>query len=111
MPPNKRTTINFVIIFYNGTLSKFYFLHKHLQQLKLMEDDALVHRSSLLLQWKQAHGMAKIIWPTNSLDLNSIENLYKVVKDLLQHCPTPKNKEGMAQNMGYNIFRATPNVD
>jgi transposase len=64
-----------------------------------MEDGAPVHRSSLTLQWRQAHGLEKLIWPTNSLDLNPIENLWKIVKDLLRHRPRLKNKEEMAQTI------------
>jgi hypothetical protein len=34
---------------------------------------------------------------TKSPDFTLIENLWKIVKDLLQHHPRPKNKEKMAQ--------------
>ena len=66
MPPNKRVAQNFVTFnVYKGALNGFYFLYDHSQKLKLMEDGALVHYISLLLQWRQAHGMAKLIWLAN----------------------------------------------
>jgi hypothetical protein len=40
IPPDKRTTSNFVSIIYEATLRGFYFLHDHPQQLKLIEDGA-----------------------------------------------------------------------
>jgi hypothetical protein len=80
-----------------------------------MEDGTLDHRSSLPLQWRQPHGMAKLIWHANSLDLNPIETLWKIIKNLLQHHPRPKNKEKMAQTIqsrwDTRIFGATPNFN
>ena len=93
MPLDKITSNDFVTIVYKATLSGFYFLHDYHEQLKLMEDGAPVHYSSLTLQWRQTHGLAKLVWLANSPNLNPIENLWKIVKDLLRHHPRPKNKE------------------
>ena len=95
MPLDNRTTSNFVTIAFEAILSRFKLLHDHPQQLKLMEGGALVHCSSFLFKGRQAHGMAQLIWHANSPNLNPIENLWKIVKDLLRHRPRPKIKEEM----------------
>ena len=83
---------HFVQKVYESTFSGFYFMHDELDELTLMEDSASVHRSKYSKSWRQAHGMKKLVWPTNSPDLNPIENFWKIVKDLLRHHNMPKNK-------------------
>ena len=92
MAQGKRTTAYIVEKVYEGTLSKFYFMHDKPHELTLMEDGAHVHQSKLPENWRQAHGKKKLFWPLNSLDLNSIENFWKIVKDLLHHQSMLKNK-------------------
>ena len=41
--------------------------------------------------------MKKLVWPPNSAHLNPIENLWKIVKDLLRHHNMPKSKLEMIQ--------------
>ena len=43
--------------------------------------------------------MTKITWPTNSPDLNPIENVWMILKDHVQNRPRPKNKEEMIQSI------------
>jgi hypothetical protein len=78
--------------------------------LKHIEDGAPVHQAHF-----SCNGEVKLVWLANSQDLNPIENLWKIVKGLLQHHPNPKNQGGNGThhsiNMGYNIFGATPNFD
>ena len=87
----------FVQKVYEDILSGFYFMHNEPDELILMEDDALVHRSKYSKSWRQAHGMKKLVWLVNSPDLNPIENLWKILKDLLRHHNMPKNKQEMIQ--------------
>nr|PNR48331.1 hypothetical protein PHYPA_012807 [Physcomitrium patens] len=96
---DKRSARDFVTIVYEGVLSGFYFLHDDLEQLILMEDGAPVHRSSLPLQWRCAHGIEKLFWPANSPDLNPIENVWMVVKDLLKHHSRPNSKLEMIEKI------------
>lgn len=99
IPSNMRTASDFVNLVYEGTFSGFYFMHDDREQMILMEDGAPVHRSLLPLQWREAHGVKKLNWPANSPDLNPIENVWKIVKDLLRHHGRPRNKEEMVQTI------------
>ena len=43
------------------------------------------------------HQIKKINWPSNSSNLNSIENLLKIIKDLLRYHNKLKNKQKIIQ--------------
>jgi len=47
MPSDRRTSVDFVDIVYEGRLSDFYFLHDDPQSLLFMEDGAPVHCNTL----------------------------------------------------------------
>jgi transposase len=49
-----------------------------------MEDGAPTHRSNAPKVWREEHGVNKLEWPPQSPDLNSIENLWKQMKDAVQ---------------------------
>ena len=68
-------------------------MHDEPQELTLMEDGAPLYRSKLPESWRQAHGMKKLVWPPNSPYRNPIENLWKIVKDLLCHHNMPISKK------------------
>ena len=63
--------------------------------LVLMEDGAPVHRSVLAKEWRQRRGLEKMDWPSNSPDLNPIENVWKWLKDGIQKKFQPNNLDEM----------------
>ena len=99
MPQGEKTAADFVENVYEGILSGFYFMHDQPHELILMEDGVAIHQSKLLENWRQAHGMKKLIWPPNSPNLNSIQNLWNIIKNMLCHHNRPKNKQEMIQTI------------
>ena len=61
---------------WNNAFSGFYFMHDNPHELILMEDGTPVHCSKLPQDWRQAHGIQKLVWSPNSPNLNLIENLW-----------------------------------
>ena len=61
IPPTKQSVVDFVELIYENTLIGFYFMHDRPIQLTLMEDGAPIHRSRYLDDWRQAHGIKKIM--------------------------------------------------
>jgi hypothetical protein len=48
--------------------------------LSYMDDNAPIHRSTLVRSWKQEHGVEGLDWPPYSPDLNPIENVWAYLK-------------------------------
>ena len=97
IPSAQQFAIDFVNLTNEGTFSGFYYMHDQPHELTLMEDCAPLHRSRYLEHWIEAHGIKKMNWPPNSWDLNPIENMWKIVKDLLRHNNRLKNKTKMIE--------------
>ena len=95
IPPNKRTTKDFVEIVYESTLEHFYYHHDNYQNLILVKDGAPVHQSKAPKFWWEEIGLKKLNWPANSLNLNPIENLWKQCKNRVQERNRPSNKDEM----------------
>jgi hypothetical protein len=51
----------------------------------LMEDAALVYCSKASKEWRKLCLIEKLDWPINSLNLNPLENVWKLLKDAVQY--------------------------
>jgi hypothetical protein len=54
----------------------------------LMEDGALVYYSKASKEWRKLRLVEKLDWPTNSLNLNPLENVWELLKDVVQYGQT-----------------------
>jgi transposase len=95
MPPNQRIAIDYVEIVYDGVLDSFLEEQEGVCKVVLMEDRVPVHRNKVAKDWKENHDLAKIEWPAQSLDLNPIKNVWKLLKDVVQKRWRPKNHKDM----------------
>jgi len=57
-----------------------------------MNDGALAHQRKAHKEWRKFHLRQKLDWPINNPNLNPFENVWKFLKDEVQHGTTcPKN--------------------
>lgn len=68
------------------------FLSELGEEYLLQEDNASVHKSGYSDWWKRTHSISTIDWPSQSPDLNPIENLWQIVDNAIRKRPVkPKN--------------------
>jgi hypothetical protein len=66
----------------------------------LMEDGALMYCSKASQEWRKLCLTEKLDWPAYSLDLNPLENVWKLLKDAVQHGQTcPRNLEELTMTL------------
>ncbi len=74
-----------------------------------LQDLAPVHTAKSTKSWLNDHGVGVLDWPANSPDLNSIENLWGIVKKKIRN-KRPKNEQ-MSWNLGFHTTSAVPQTD
>jgi hypothetical protein len=66
----------------------------------LMEDGAPVYCSKAFKEWIKLCLKEKLDWPTNSFDLNPLENVWKLLINAIQHGQTcPRNLEELRMTL------------
>lgn len=63
-----------------------------------MDDNASAHTAKIIKEFKRQYRIISLDWPTYSLDLNPIENVWNLLKNRLQsRQPPPGTKDEIKQ--------------
>jgi hypothetical protein len=94
---NRRKGIDFVELVYNSQLLQFM---GKVSCGILMEDGAPVYCSKASKEWRKLRLIEKLDWHANSLNLNPLENVWKLLKDVVQYGQTcPRNLEELTMTL------------
>jgi hypothetical protein len=94
---NRRKGTDFVELVYN---SQFLQSMGKVSCEVLMEDGALVYCSKASKEWRKLCLIEKLDWLANSLNLNPLENVWKLLKDAVQYGQTcPRNLEELTMTL------------
>jgi hypothetical protein len=94
---NERKGTDFVELVYNSQLLQFM---DKVSCAILMEDGAPVYCSKASKEWRKLCLIEKLDWLPNSLDLNLLANVWKLLKDAIQHGQTcPRNLEELMMTL------------
>jgi len=75
------------------------------------DDNAKIHTGKKTREWKEQNRIKSLPWPAQSPDLNSIENLWKILKDRTQQRkPFPRTVEQLKTALREEWCKLEPGV-
>ncbi len=74
---------------------------------RLQDDNCPAHRSRLVTEWKERHNITSLPWPSQSPDMNVIENVWATLRKRV-HNRMPRNKTQLIEFIRDEWSRLTP---